>query len=355
MKKMILLLISLVIGSVSAGYACTIFAIDNNGVQLIAKNYDYFAEDGLIVINNREVVKVAYDYFGQKAKNPATWVSKYGSVTFDPNGVGLPIGGMNERGLIVEGLFLLGAEYPSPDDRPSISQLQWTQYQLDNFATVKEVLEHVSDVRIRPTIGAPGFHYFIRDRIGKTAVIDWFMGKAEVTTEKDMVVPLMTNSFYKTSIEIWKSKAFPNQDQFQSLQRFSKTADQLLSIKANDKSSMIHYALKVLDSVPWEAPTQWQLIYDPFNLTIHFKTRLNEDLRKLDLNDMDFICAKGIFMMDVNTPGTGNIYEQMRPYDHEINIKMIRNAFLKAPFMKKAPPQIVLQRAKYPDSWRCSD
>ena len=39
----------------------------------------------------------------RKAKGtPASWVSKYGSVTFNQYGRELPTGGMNEAGLVVE-------------------------------------------------------------------------------------------------------------------------------------------------------------------------------------------------------------------------------------------------------------
>jgi pimeloyl-ACP methyl ester carboxylesterase len=41
-------------------------------------------------------------------------------------------------------------KYPEPDDRASIRAEQWCQYQLDNFATVKEVIESDAILRIRP-------------------------------------------------------------------------------------------------------------------------------------------------------------------------------------------------------------
>ena len=37
-------------------------------------------------------------------------------------------------------MWLDSSEYPKPDGTPSVNELQWIQYQLDNFATVGEVL-----------------------------------------------------------------------------------------------------------------------------------------------------------------------------------------------------------------------
>lgn len=96
--------------------------------------------------------KTAFVYYRQNVKKPATWTSKYGSVSFNMYGVGLPRGGMNEKGLIIEALVLLNGKFPSPDDRPSINPNQWVQYQLDNFATTEEVISHVEDIRIRKAV-----------------------------------------------------------------------------------------------------------------------------------------------------------------------------------------------------------
>lgn len=47
-------------------------------------------------------------------------------------------------------------------DRPGISCTQWMQYQLDNHATVEDVIEHLDD--LRPD--GEGWHYLIADSTG---------------------------------------------------------------------------------------------------------------------------------------------------------------------------------------------
>jgi len=60
---------------------------------------------------------------------PAKWVSAYGSVTFNQFGRELPLGRMNEAGLVIEIMWLTQTEYPHSDRRPALRELQWAQYQ----------------------------------------------------------------------------------------------------------------------------------------------------------------------------------------------------------------------------------
>jgi choloylglycine hydrolase len=54
---------------------------------------------------------------------------------------------MNEAGLVVEIMWLKESEYPPPDEHPTVNELQWVQYQLDNFATVTEVAANAERLR----------------------------------------------------------------------------------------------------------------------------------------------------------------------------------------------------------------
>jgi penicillin V acylase-like amidase (Ntn superfamily) len=46
-----------------------------------------------------------------ESPNPAKWVSRYGSVTFNQYGCENPTGGMNEAGLVVEQMWLDESAY----------------------------------------------------------------------------------------------------------------------------------------------------------------------------------------------------------------------------------------------------
>ena len=69
---------------------------------------------------------------------PFTWTSRFGSLTFNQYGREFPSGGINEKGLVVELMWLDDTRYPAPDGRGELPTLQWIQYQLDTAANVDD-------------------------------------------------------------------------------------------------------------------------------------------------------------------------------------------------------------------------
>ena len=90
--------------------ACTTFCLRDGGRIVFGKNYDWSVGDGLLIVNKRGVARRA-DAAGDP--RPASWVSRYGSVTFNQYGRDFPSGGMNERGLTIELMWLDGSRYPT--------------------------------------------------------------------------------------------------------------------------------------------------------------------------------------------------------------------------------------------------
>lgn len=71
------------------------------------------------------------------------WTSKYGSVIATGYDIGT-CDGMNEKGLVASLLFLPESIYSLPGDiRPAMGISIWTQYVLDNFATVREAVDEL--------------------------------------------------------------------------------------------------------------------------------------------------------------------------------------------------------------------
>ena len=90
-------------------------------------------------------------------------------------------------------------------DRPSISCTQWMQYQLDNHATVEDVIEHLDD--LRPD--GEGWHYLIADSTGSCAVIEYLSGDALVYKGDAVEVCALTNTTYAQAMShIPLDKAF---------------------------------------------------------------------------------------------------------------------------------------------------
>ena len=137
---------------------------------------------------------------GVAGKNSAAWVSKYGSVI----AAGFDVGttdGLNEKGLMVNLLYLGEADYGKRDEaRPGLSWSVYTQYLLDNFATVAGAVDAMKDDHLQlvasPLPGSgghpPALHFSLSDASGDSAVFEYLEGKLVIHHGKQY--PVMTNS-----------------------------------------------------------------------------------------------------------------------------------------------------------------
>jgi len=95
---------------------------------------------GMVFINNSGTLKTGHTWaqltsVDMNAGSNISWVSKYGSVTFNAFGRELPDGGMNEKGLFIWEMTG-GTTFDEEANRPRLFMSQWMQYQLDNFNSV---------------------------------------------------------------------------------------------------------------------------------------------------------------------------------------------------------------------------
>ena len=182
---------------ISDARGCTAFTSDSKQGPLFARNYDFYMAEGLMVINPRNSTKIALP--AHKSDSFLKWTSRYGSVTFNQFGVEFPVGGINEKGLVVESLWLDSTQYPDPDKRGSLNELQWIQYQLDRYATITEVAENISRVRIAKLM-AP-LHYFVCDARGQCLVVEFLNGQAKVFGGEKLPFRAIANDDYAMSLK----------------------------------------------------------------------------------------------------------------------------------------------------------
>lgn len=122
------------------------------------------------------------DGVGAKA---VSWTSRYGNaamVGFD----GGATDGLNEKGLAAHVLVLGVSEHEPKDDRPELADALWVQYVLENFATVKEVVDAHTSGKFRVVgswsndLGLPkplGLHLAVEDTSGDSAIFEYVGGK----------------------------------------------------------------------------------------------------------------------------------------------------------------------------------
>src|SRR5688572_225451 len=186
MKKLVSLSILLACCAQAAN-SCSTFFIHHNGQMMFGRNYDWVAGTGLLCTNHRGMSKTGFKVEdGEQVK----WVSKYGSLTFNQYGKEFPTGGMNEKGLVVELMWLDETVYPKKDQRPALNVLQWVQYQLDNAATVAEVI--ASDKLVRITREGTPLHYLVADAGGNVATIEFLNGRMVTHSGSNLPMPVLT-------------------------------------------------------------------------------------------------------------------------------------------------------------------
>jgi len=183
--------------SSASPHGCSSFCLDNGDYCLFGANQDNRIDAGLIYVNKRHVLKTGWDAStsGQYARR----VSKYGSVTFVHAGYQLAWAGMNEAGLMISTMALPETRNPPADDRPPLGSSFWAQYQLDNHATVEEVIASDSRVRIADTVD----HYLVCDRTGACVTVEYLEGEMVCHTGQSLPVKALTNSVYWDTVRDW--------------------------------------------------------------------------------------------------------------------------------------------------------
>ena len=95
------------------------------------------------IMTNIYVFPRGIQRMGHNKEKTVNWTSKYGSVIATGYDIGT-CDGMNEKGLVASLLFLPESIYSLPGDtRPAMGISIWTQYVLDNFATVREAVDEL--------------------------------------------------------------------------------------------------------------------------------------------------------------------------------------------------------------------
>ena len=314
--KQTLLLIFLIFLLISIKLsACSIFSFNSNSRNIVAKDYDWMFDHGYLTVNKRDVSKeslIIEDKLpGSEKLISAKWTSKFGSVTFNQYGHEFPVGGMNEAGLTVEALVLPETKIEKNSHLPSVNELQWVQFQLDNYETVREVAENINNLYIHTQV--EGLHYFVCDRSGECLAVE-FLENSPVTTHRfnNLSYKLLTNSTYDDSVKFLKehdgfggTRPLPTTES--SLNRFVLVANEL---KSTPTDKIENWSFNVLDKVfvptdPYK--TRWQIVYDMTNLTIRFKVGKSWRRRKISLNKLDFRCQTPV--------KTFNLKSWSRKYD----------------------------------------
>lgn len=319
MKKLFPLL--LLLASMAPVLACSTFLINRNGQLVFGRNYDWVSGNGILMVNSAGLMKTSF-VPGSKS---VSWMARYGSVSFNQFGKEMPHGGMNEKGLVVELMWLQGTSYPATDQRAAVNELQWVQYQLDNCSSIEEVIATDKLIRIDRNNAAP-LHFLIADASGKAATIEFLNGKMVVHKGKDLRYPVLTNSTYESSLQ-QLDPATRSKEPSNSFDRFTQACSLLQQYQTgNSNAAPVDYAFTMLNKVSQSQYTKWSIVYDITNKKIEFITLGNEKRRNISFADLDFQCNGSGKFVDINAALQGDLAGRLTPLSAEQNLKVIRQS-----------------------------
>lgn len=250
------------------------------------------------------------------------WTSRYGAVY----AVGYDGGvteGMNEKGLVVNGLFCKGTVYvnQSTEGRPPMSLAMFVAWMLDLNATTPELVAKLREQNF--TISGATFdggtvsalHWGITDAEGRTAILEFDNGQVVVYEGEDM--PVMTNDpsypEMRAINNYWQKVGGANMlpgtvkspDRFVRASYFDShvartaSADTAVAIC---RSLLVNVSVPYLYTVDYEpnvSSTQWRSYCNTRDLRYYFDIVTNLGVYYIDLRKCDF--RKGAPVMKFDT------------------------------------------------------
>lgn len=328
---------------------CTTFLVSRGDELAVGKSYDWHQGQGLAFVNKRGVAKQSLPL--RREDPPAKWVSRHASLTFNQYGRELPNGGMNDAGLVVEVMWLDSSRYPPADARPAINELQWIQYQLDNFATVKELVAAADETRISQAYAK--VHYLACDRAGDCAALELVDGELVVTHGEALAAKTLTNNTYAQSVaHLRKHQGFggklPIPKGPGSLERFVRAS---ALAAAPGAAPLRTEAFRILSSVYVQGRSQWNIVYEPARLTAHFRMGATGKIKSIDLSRFDGSCATSAKFLDLSADLAGDVSERLADYRPAANRRLVERSL--SGIKHQLPAGIVDSLAKFPELLPC--
>ncbi len=268
-----------------------------------------------------------------------TWTSKYASI-FTAMYESASCDGLNERGLAANALYFAEADYGDHNlsDKSKLSIGAWTQYFLDNFASVKEAVASMQGelpfMIVAPLLanGRPASaHVSLSDESGDSAIFEYIEGELVIHHGSEFTV--MTNSpTFDEQIAInkyWQliggNRSLPGT--INAADRFVRTSYFLESTpKFSDGNEAVAAAMSIMRSVgvplgmadpdhPNISATLWRTLADHSNKRYYFESAAQPALFWVDFADLNVEQGAPILTAQVNGSVElfGNIKDKLQP------------------------------------------
>ncbi len=292
----------------SSADACTrVVYLGDGGLVLTARSMDWDSD----LKTNLWAFPRGARRDGKVGPGSLRWTSKYGSVVAGVYDLATT-DGMNEKGLVANLLWLAESEYPNWDGKkPGVSIAHWTQYVLDNFATVDEVVQALkAESFVIVSKPMPGhdkiatLHLSVSDASGDSAIFEYIKGRLVV--HHDRAHQVMTNSpIFDEQLALnayWKNIGgtvmLPGTNR--AADRFVRASFYVNALpKSGDFGTALAGVFSVIRnaSVPFGiatpgqpniASTLWRTVADQKNLVYYYESVQTPNTFWVDLKSLDF-------------------------------------------------------------------
>jgi len=312
--------------------SCATFALAHGSSLVVGHNLDEYVEvPGLVVVNPRGRAKRNVTFrdlvwpFSLKPTPRLNWTSRYGSVTYNVFGREFPDGGMNEAGLYVGEMTLLGTVWPRDPRVPRMYHHQWVQYLLDSFATVDEALASLSKA-----LPEGHWHFFLADRDGDVAVVEFLERGSVVYTGEALPYKILCNDPYDAELrDLRGHSGFGGtkepEPHYESEDPRFRWAAIMLRDYADDVPA-VDYAFAVLNRLDlgnWK----WAVVCDIPSARLYVRTSLAPKIRWVDFASLDFGCSALPQALDINRGLEGDVADQFAVLTEAWNKDVIGKAW----------------------------
>jgi len=326
-------------------HSCSTFMLSEDSILLVGHNLDgpqwrWRQEPGSVFINKKNTYKRSvsgYELGALEKQQIIEWISEYGSVTFNGFGREFPDGGMNEAGLVINEMGYGYKDYSYNDSLPTMMVTQWIQYQLDNFATVEEVIKNINNINIvhwglPAPIGGNNWHFFLTDKDANMAIIEFVKGELKIYTGNSAPIPVLCNREYKTDIEkIKRFRGFGGKRKIILKPKllaywFNQGASLVNNYDLEKNGDPVTYGFNILRTMQRPKSEQWSIIYDVKRSRVYFRTFFASDIRYFDLSSFDFNTKEVKILPDIHVNYSGDVTKYFVPYTYQFNCKIIEKS-----------------------------
>ena len=301
------------LGAAGVADACTRFVYHGAGNEVMTgRSMDYKVDtDTHLWVFPRGMARD-----GAAGPGSLQWTSRYGSVIASAYDIATT-DGMNEAGLVANLLWLAESQYPQRGSgKPGMSISVWTQYMLDNFASVEEAVKVLAEEPFTLVSGTlPGedrvatLHLSLSDASGDSAIIEYIDGKQVIHHSRAYTV--MTNSpVFEQQLALesyWRqiggTVMLPGTNR--AADRFARAAFYIDAIpKSTDpvestasvfgviRNVSVPYGITTPDQ-PNISSTRWRTVADQTRRRYYFESALAPNVFWVDLDKFDFSPGSG--------------------------------------------------------------